>query len=165
MSKSIMDNQDSASWIYISRVKDAMLVLRVKELRSYNVTARQSSILLCLEALGDNTTPAELSRWAFRKPHSISNLLKRMEREGFVRRLKDLDKKNMIRIEVTEKGRKAISLSKRMEAPRRVMRSLSKEEHRQLKIILDKLWHNSLEELGIKQRPMFPPSSTSGQVQ
>ena len=157
MESYILDNQASASWIFISRVKDAMLRLRVKELRSYNITARQSSVLLCLEALGKNATPAEVSRWVFRKPHSISNLLKRMEREGFIKRIKDLDRKNMIRIEVTEKGRKATHLAKRMEAPHRVMRTLSEEEHQQLETILEKLWHNSLEELGIRQRPMFPP--------
>jgi DNA-binding MarR family transcriptional regulator len=88
----------------------------VKELNKYNLPVRQSTILMVLDALGENSIPAEISRWVFREQHSISDFLKRMERDGLIRRAKDLDRKNMIRVTITEKGREAVHNTKKMES-------------------------------------------------
>ena len=153
-----MEDQDFATWVFLARTRDAILRNRVKELHKYNLSARQSTVLIALEALGTIVTPAEISRWVFREPHSISNFLKRMERDGFIRRVKDLNRKNMIRIEVTDKGRKAVYSARKMESVHKIMSSLSKEEHQQLRAILEKLWGKALENLGIDSRPVFPSS-------
>ena len=158
MKKSILENENFVSWIFIARTRDAIVKNRVKELYKYNLSIRQCTILMVLDALGDNSTPAELSRWVFREQHSISDFLKRMERDGLIRRVKDLDRKNMIRVTITEKGREAVHDIKKMESLHEIMSSLTKEEHQQLRTILEKLWDKALEELGISKRPVFPSS-------
>ena len=158
MKKGALEDQDFASWIFIARTRDAIVKNRVKELNKYNLSVRQSTILMVLDALGENSTPAELSRWVFREPHSISEFLKRMEKDGLIRRVKDLDRKNMIRVTITEKGRKAVHNTRKLESIQEIMSSLTKEEHQQLRVILEKLWDKALGELGIDKRPPFPNS-------
>ena len=156
MKEHALEYQNFASWVLIARTRDAILKNRVKELNKYNLSDRQSTILMVLDALDEDSTPAEISRWVFREQHSISNFLKRMERNGLIRRVKDLDRKNMIRVTITEKGREAVHHTRKMESIQKIMSSLTKEEHQQLRAILEKLWDKALGELGIDKRPVFP---------
>jgi len=158
MKKHALDNKDFTSWVFLARTRDAIFKNRVKEFKKYNLSARQSSVLMVLDALDENPTPAEVSRWVFREPHSISDFLKRMERDGLIRRIKDLDRKNLISVKITEKGHEAIHNAKKMESIHKIMSSLTKEEHQQLRAILRKLWDKAIRELGIEERPIFPNS-------
>ncbi len=156
MPKQIREDEDFKTWVILARTRDALLRNRMKELHEYNITTRQSTVLVVLEQLGEKATPAEISRWVFREPHTISDFLKRMERDGLIRRVKDLKRKNMIRVEITEKGREAAHNAMKMEAIHRIMPVLTEAEHRQLRASLEKLWNRALEELRIDPRPIFP---------
>jgi len=151
------ENLDFLTWVYLARTKDAIFKVRTKEMYKYKLSPTQISILNVLMSLGDKVTPAEISRWTLKEPHSISNLLQRMERDGFVRRTKDLHRRDLIRVTVTEKGHKAIENSTGMECFQRIMSSLSIEELEKLRQILVKLWDSALKELNINPRPIFPP--------
>ncbi len=158
MRKHALEDRDFASWVFMARTRDAIFKSRVQELQKHDLSARQSSVLIVLEELDRKATPAEVSKWVFREPHSVSNFLKRMERDGLIKRVKDLKRKNMIRIEITEKGREAVHDAKEIESIHKIMAVLSEEEHRQLMAIMQKLWDKALEELWIENRPIFPSS-------
>lgn len=156
MKKHALEDRDFASWVFMARTRDAILRSRVKELQKHNLSVRQASVLIVLEELDKKATPAEVSKWVFREPHSVSDFLKRMERDGLIKRIKDLARKNMIRVEITDKGREAVHNAKKIEPVHRIMAVLSKEEHQQLMVIMQKLWDKALEELRIESRPIFP---------
>lgn len=158
MRKHALEGRDFASWVFMARTRDAIFRSRVKELRKHNLSARQASVLIVLEELDEKATLAEVSKWVFREPHSVSDFLKRMERDGLIKRIKDLARKNMIRVEITDKGREAVHNTKKMESVHKIMAVLSKEEHQQLRAIMQKLWNKALEELRIENRPIFPSS-------
>ena len=158
MKKHALEDRDFASWVFMARTRDAIFRNREKELQKHNLSARQASVLIVLEELDMQATPTEVSKWIFREPHSVSDFLKRMERDGLIKRVKDLKRKNMIRIEITEKGREAVHDAKEIESVHKIMAVLSEEEHRQLMAIMQKLWDKALEELWIENRPIFPSS-------
>ena len=93
--------------MWLSRTRDAIIRTRERELRQYNISCIQSTVMQIIQALGDKATPAEISRWAFRESQSVSELLNRMEKEGLVEKIKDLDRKNMVRAVLTERGLEA----------------------------------------------------------
>ena len=81
-----------------------------------------------------------------------------MEKEGLVTKHKDLERRNLVRVSLTEKGREAHHYSLRRESIHDIMSCLSAAELMQLRAYLDRLRDRALEELNITRRPLFPPS-------
>jgi DNA-binding MarR family transcriptional regulator len=149
-------DEDFELWWLLAQVRHAALQLRAKELKKYSVKARQAAVLFVLHAIGDRATPAEVSRWVTREPHTVSSLLNRMVREGLLTKVKDLDRKNLVRLVLTEKGKQQYSLSLKREAVHDLFSVLSEDERQQLRLYLEKLRDKVFKELGIEQKPPFP---------
>ena len=95
---------DFLLWQLLHRSFGVAIKVRQKELDRYNVTIRQSAVLRVIIRIGERATPAEIARQLFLEGNSISEQLNRMEADGLVMRVKDLNRKNLVRIEVTQKG-------------------------------------------------------------
>ena len=156
MEKFLSSKEDAALWMWLSRTRDAIFRARERELHQYNISCIQSTVKQIIRALGDKATPAEISRWAFRESQSVSELLNRMEKEGLIEKIKDLDRKNMVRVILTEKGLEAYRQTQKYETVHKVMSSLSAAERQQLRSTLKKVWDKALEELESGIRPPFP---------
>jgi DNA-binding MarR family transcriptional regulator len=149
-------DQDYELWVLLHQTKDAIEVAREKELRPYGISLIQSAVLFVVQAIGYRATPAEISRWLLRWHHSVSGLLNRMEKGGLVKRVKDLDKKNLVRVAITEKGREAYYQSSKRESIHRIMSSLSEEQRRQVALCLKTLRDSAIRESGLNRTPPFP---------
>ena len=83
-------------WWLILHVERAMYKARAAELARYGITPEQAGVLYVVQTIGPRATPAQISRWVVREPHSISGLLQRMEKDGLIRKDKDLERKNLV---------------------------------------------------------------------
>jgi len=119
-------------------------------MRTLGISPMQVAVLHHVQASGNKVNPAELARSLFRAPHSVSSIISRMEKHGLVEKINDLDKKNMARIAVTEKGQKKLEQSVKKVGLQKVMSCLSGEERQQLKSCLAKLRTEALKELSMK---------------
>ena len=149
-----MDEYHSLWWL-ILYTRRAMRKVRAKELAKLHISPEESGVLFLSQALGHDATPAEISRWLLREPHSVSSLITRMEKEGLVIKVKDLKRKNMLRVEPTSKGKRAYEESEKTHSIHRIISALSKDQRRQLRTHLETLLDKSLEELGIVERIPF----------
>ena len=149
-------DQDYKLWVLLSQAEHAVSKAVEKELSHYNITTVQAAVLFIIQAIGNEATPAEISRWLFRESHSVSGLLSRMEKEGLVRKVKDLDRKNMVRVTLTEKGQQVYRQSNKRGSIRKIMSCLSEEEHQQLTSCLERLRNKALKELSVNPKPPFP---------
>jgi DNA-binding MarR family transcriptional regulator len=161
MDTALFNDEDYELWWLVSQARDAILRAREKELMQYGVSAIQSMVLFTIQAIGHRATPAEISRWLFRQPHGVSSLLSRMEKDGLVERIKDLDRKNMVRIALTKKGYKAYRDSTRRDSIHRIMSLIPEKERRQLKSRLLKIRDITLKELRIDSKLPYPPSPSA----
>ena len=96
---------------------------------------------------GKKATPAEIARELYREDHTISVLLTRMEKEGFVKKIKDLERKNQVRIILTSKGRRVYNQSKTREYMHSIMDVLPEGERKQMIVNLTKIKDKASEEL------------------
>jgi len=149
-------DQDYNLWVLLQQVGHAAFKARQKELNQYSISNTQAMVLFVIQAIGNKATPAEISRWVFREPHTVSGLLNRMEKEGLVRKVKDLERKNLVRVSITEKGQQAYHQSTKIESIRKVISSLSEEERQQLRSSLETLRDKALKELGVNRKLPFP---------
>jgi DNA-binding MarR family transcriptional regulator len=144
-------------WGWLLQAAWTLFEVRNKELKSQGITTMQAAALFFIQILGDQATPAEISRWILRKPHTVSGILARMEKNGLVTKAKNFSRKNLVRVTMTEKGRKALTQSTRRKAIPRILSLLPTEDRRKLKSYLRTLRNAGLEELGrsIREIP-FP---------
>ena len=150
-------DEDYSLWVLLHQAKDTMFAAREAALRPYGITPMQAAILFIIQAIGSEATPAEIARWLLRRPNTISDILERMERQGLIGKTRDLDRKNMIRVTMTEKGRQAYDDSRKLESIHRILSCLSKEERQHLRSCLEKLRDEALKPstTSIRQVP-FP---------
>ena len=139
-------------WLLLILVKDAIHRARREELRQVDITANEAGVLFYTQALGNRAIPSEISRCLFKRPHAISTLISKMEKEGLVNKVNDLDRKNLVRVELTAKGQQAYNYASKRAVIHRIVSSLSEEEYQQLNSYLEKLRDKAFEELGLKDR-------------
>lgn len=134
---------------------------RSRELTKYGITPEESAVLFVLHSMGGKSTPIEISRWLMLEPHSVSQLIQRMERKGLVKKVKDLGRKNLVRVAFTKMGRQAYLMSAERKVTYSILGSLSDEEYHQLRSCLERLRNQVLKKLGETYTPTFPPSVLS----
>jgi len=149
-------DQDYEIWVLLNQVRQVIFKAREKELRPLGITATQAAVLFIIEAIGNEATATELSRWLLREHHSVSGLLSRMEKEGLISRSKDSPSQNLARVTLTEKGRQAYYQSTQRVSIHNIMCTLSQEERQQLSSILKKMRAEGLQLLVGDRKPPFP---------
>jgi DNA-binding MarR family transcriptional regulator len=147
---------DYNQWLFFAQVRTAMLRARNREVYRYGIGARQASVLFVVNALGARATPAEISRWLFREPHSVSSILDRMEKQGLLRRHRDLGKKTPVKVVLTEKGKETHRNCTKRESMHYIMGALTEEERQQLIKCLTKLRDATSKYLGETYELPFP---------
>lgn len=139
-------------WVMLHQARDAIFKVREKELKKYGISATKASVLFNIQAIGYKATPSEIARHLLRESHSVSSILDRMEKQGLVKKVKDLDRKNMVRVYLTDKGQKVYDKAAKRESICEIISCLSDEERRQLISSLKKLRNKALKQLGLEDR-------------
>ena len=122
-------------WLLLHRTSYAMRRAREIELQKFGLSDIQAAVIFIVKEEKAVLTPAEISRRLFREAHTVSALLGRMEKQGYIKKVRDQNRKNQIRIEMAPKGEKAYRQAKKMKSIQKIMSSLSKKKQ-------EKLWEH-----------------------
>ncbi len=156
MEEFLFKDENFNLWILLNHVNDLVEKAREKELRKKDISYREAAALLIIKAIGNGATPAKISRWLFREPHTISELISRMEKRGLVKKVKDMDRKNLVRVALTAKGERAFAQSTKRNAIENIIGRLPEEERKQLKSSLERLRDIALRQLRVSFKPPYP---------
>jgi len=144
-------------WALLGQASNAMDRAADYEFRKIGVTMMQAAVLFFVKNAKKPVTPSQISRWLFREPHTVSQLLVRMEQQGLIRKTKDLERKNLVRVALTEKGEKIFQRQGEMRVISRILSSLSPKECDNLGACLKKLRDEAIKELDTRPRQLpFP---------
>lgn len=156
MEKYSSEDQYNDLWILLTHMRYAIYRAREKELKPYGISPEQVGVLVAVLALGNRAKFGDISRLMFRKPHTTSMIVDRMVKKGLVRKVSDLDGKNLVRITLTDKGRQIYRQAIKRESIHRIMSSLPEKDRQQLwsylVILQDKAW----EGIETDHRPPLP---------
>jgi DNA-binding MarR family transcriptional regulator len=133
--------------VLLLEAESMMYRARSKELRKFDLTSEQAGALFVIQAIGDKATPAEISRWLLRRPHTISSLLNRMKKKGLINMVHDSHRKNIQRITLTAKGKQSYYHSIRSGSIQKILSFLSEEQYQQLRSLLKEILRRSQKEL------------------
>ena len=155
----------NATWQLLSRTTRAVGKARHKELVEFNISGDAYSVMFTIDQLGIEATPSAIARLLILEPHSVSQLLTRMQKEGLVRRVRDLEFRNRVRVELTHEGKEVFRKSQRNRSVRKMMSSLTPEEREQLWSLLAKLRQAALKQIGVKPKLLYPPADRTELVE
>jgi DNA-binding MarR family transcriptional regulator len=144
-------------YLLFARARYLTTRARKKELQRYGLTPEQAQVLFVAKALGNRATPAEISRLILRQPHTVSTIVDRMQKKGLVKKIKDLERKNMVRVSLTKKGSEAYALTTKRGPIHRILGALNHAEREEFHEHLWRVMMKAREELGIDRDDL--PSS------
>ena len=157
MVQQIKADKDYTLLTQLLQVADIFVKIRERELLPQNLSATAAEILFLVDALGKDVTPAKLSRMTLREPHSTSGILMRMEKHGLLKRTKNMERKNLIRITLTAKGEKALSQAMKKEGTTNVLSRLTPEQRSKLMKSLSILKEAGKKELHLSPKALLWP--------
>jgi DNA-binding MarR family transcriptional regulator len=154
-----LSKEDQLFWLWslLHQTSFQVAKCRQRELRKLGLSMMQSALLFVVKDINGPATPAEISRRLLREPNTVTVMLQNMEDDCLLTRTKDLETKNLVRIEITKQGEQAYQTSREnREVVWRIMSCLSKKERLNLWIYLQKIRNKALAELGVEYKVPFP---------
>lgn len=137
-------------WVLIAQAKDAILRAREREYERYGISNERRAILFVIQNSGGRTTPVSIARNLFRELHSITEMLKRMEKDGLIARHKGSGR-SKVEVTLTKKGLDVFNQSLHNETDERIFSVLPKEDRERLASYLWQLRRKASQELGIPE--------------
>jgi MarR family transcriptional regulator, organic hydroperoxide resistance regulator len=138
-------NQDLSLWWSLRRTHEAIHKVRKMEVSPYKISTVETGVLLIVHLSHNTVTPIEIARQLLKDTHSITQLLVRMEKRGLVKRVKDLPRKNMIRVVLTPKGQLAFKQTSGAKTIPKIMSVLTQDEKKQFEVTLNKLRNKTMQ--------------------
>jgi DNA-binding MarR family transcriptional regulator len=137
-------------WVLIAQTKDAILRARERDYARYGISNERRAVLYMIESHGGTATPVEIARDLFRELHSVTELLKRMEKDGLITRSPGPGR-SKVEVSLTEKGLDVFEQSLNNETDKRLFSALTAKERERMTTYLWKLRSRVLEDLGIPE--------------
>ena len=133
------ENSMLQSRLLLGKARRLLAKASQQELAPYNITPQQANVLLIIDELGDKVSFAKLAELTERRMNSMSVLIKRMENDGLLKRVKVKSKSNQLTFKLTEKGLNTCKYAKKIESIKTIMSALTEEERQQFISFLVKI--------------------------
>ena len=134
-------------WELLARTRHAIYSAREIELREYDISPEQAYILIRVRQLKNKATQAQIAHFTFRKPNTVSVTVKRMEKQGLLKRSRSEEHKNLMVLALTTKGEEIYQKTLKRDTINNIMSSISMEQRKQLRACLDTLFKTAVNEL------------------
>ncbi|MCJ7576085.1 MAG: MarR family transcriptional regulator [Dehalococcoidia bacterium] len=95
-------------WLLLHRVHDGIVLCEDSIFGKYGLTTEKFSVLAAVKSRGGSLKPSELAQIVARSPNSISMLVDRMVKAGWVKRTRDRKDRRVVNVSLTGNGEKAL---------------------------------------------------------
>jgi DNA-binding MarR family transcriptional regulator len=143
-------------WVMLTQTRNATVKAREQELRQLGISGTESFILFVIWSMGNNTTPAEISRIVLRRPHTVSEFLSRMQNKGLVKKARNPDNRSMISVALTKKGLQVYRQASKRQSVHRMLSVLPDEDRDRLMSYLQIIRAKALQEIGVERAAFYP---------
>jgi DNA-binding MarR family transcriptional regulator len=145
------------AWVRLRQASEAAFRAMEIELGKRQTTLAQTDVLFILSMSKTPLSPGEISSYVFREKHSVSALLSRMQRAGYVKKVRSRKDQRVVKIQIQPKGRDLLeqAIPVVMGYARSIlMGRFSEKEIKQFDKYLKSLRDNALRELGTEARQL-----------
>jgi len=121
-------NENEIAWWEMSVTSLVLQRAWEMELARVGLTVPQTLVLTIVQSSPEPITPMKLSKLMHREPHTISALLTRMEAQGLVKKERNLERGNWVRVSLTKNGKEAYERQAVARKVRNITTCLSRQE-------------------------------------
>jgi len=157
MAQQITEDEDYALQTCLLGVANILIKVRERELLSQRLSATAADILFLVNAMEEEVTPTKISRMMLRELAAITRILVHMETQGLIKRTKNLERKNQVRITLTAKGEDARTHAMKKQGATGIISTLSDAQQKQLKETLIALKEAGMKELHLSPKALIWP--------
>ena len=150
-------------WVLIAQTRDALLRAREREYSRFGISNERRAILYIIENNGGRATPVVIARALFREINSITEMLKRMEKDGLITRCPGPGR-SRVEVKLSPAGRDVFDQSLHNETDERILSVLGKAERARLAASLLKVRNRALQDLGIPEWHLRVPQDPTVRV-
>jgi len=128
-------------WVLCHQTLNLVTKCEDKAFASGGLTSQQMGVMMAIKNIKPPVSQTEVARWLDRSTNSVSMIIDRMERDGLVRRRRDLTDRRSLRLVITKKGKEAFeqALDPGWELINHVLSNLTKEEMQTLNELMEKI--------------------------
>ncbi|MDD4985242.1 MAG: MarR family transcriptional regulator [Dehalococcoidales bacterium] len=107
--KFVFENPLFMAWMLIHQTFNAVSKCEEIVFPKAGLTPQQHAVLIAIKYINAPATPTDIARWVDRNVNSITLIVDRMEKDGLVKRARDLKDRRTLRLIMTEKGEEALA--------------------------------------------------------
>ncbi len=106
--KFAFDNPLLRTWLLLHQTSNLVVKAEDAVFAKDQLTSQQHAVLLAMKYIEGPVTPSVIAHWLDRNTNTITTLVDRIEKQGLVKRVRDLRDRRSVRLEMTAKGKEAI---------------------------------------------------------
>ena len=138
-------------WMLFTRTNYLIRKIRQRELDENGLRLHSSAVIASIAKRGKKATIATIQKETMLEAHTISEHLKRLEKQGLIRKIRSEYGRAIKRIELTGEGEKAMSVISKGDIVKSIISELTDEEQEQMGYFMDKLQSRAVKILGFEE--------------
>jgi MarR family 2-MHQ and catechol resistance regulon transcriptional repressor len=103
--KFLFDEPRLKAWLLCRQTYNLVLKCEDAVFAKVGLTTQQHAVLMAIKYIRNPVTPSDIAHWLDRNTNSISLIVDRMEKDGLVKRVRDLRDRRSLRLVMTSKGK------------------------------------------------------------
>jgi DNA-binding MarR family transcriptional regulator len=149
-----IDDPSLHAWFILHQVMDSLTKYEEMAYAKAGLSYQQFAVLTAVKFIKDPVKQTDVANWLDRNTNTISAIINRMEKDGLLKRIRDLEDHRAVRLVLTPKGerqfKKAMKTAK--ELPQEVMDCFSEEELANFRSLLERLREHTYEKRQLKSK-------------
>jgi len=135
------DNPLLKTWLLLHQTYNLVLKCEDATFAKEGLTTQQHAVLIAIKYISDPVTLTGVSSWLDRRINSISLIVDRMEKGGWVKRTRGLRDRRSVRLVITKKGKEVLEQAtiSGWGLTKEILSNLSEEELRTLTSLLERI--------------------------
>ena len=146
-----LSDQRLMTWLLCHQCYNLIFKCEDAVFAEVGLTTQQHMVLLAIKYVNDPVTVSEVAHWLDRNPNGISTLVDRMEKDGLVKRSRDLRDRRSVRLSMTNKGKEILEQATMSgwELVQEILSDLSDQDLRTLNSLLERMRGKTFEYLNL----------------
>jgi DNA-binding MarR family transcriptional regulator len=149
-----IDDPSLHAWFILHQVMDSLTKYEEMAYAKAGLSYQQFAVLTAIKFIKDPVKQTDVANWLDRNTNTVSAIINRMEKDGLLKRVRDLKDHRAVRLVLTLKGERRFkkAMKPARELPEQVLSCFSGEELDCFRSLLEKLREHTYEKRSLKSK-------------